>query len=116
LALNSSRKSHNANFSGDGTIPSVGPFVGDAPEDRHAERVVAMMLTCLDDFAATVQPQLGAAMGARISRLGQRSATVRGQVESGSEPGDRQCRWGGRQTLPVPRSVEPVGEGRIRRR
>jgi hypothetical protein len=22
------------------TIPSVGPFVGDAPEDRHAERVV----------------------------------------------------------------------------
>jgi hypothetical protein len=32
-------------------IPSVGPFVGDAPED---------------DFAATVQPQLNVAMGARI--------------------------------------------------
>ena len=47
-------------------IPGVGPFVGDAPEDRHAERVVAMMLTCLDDFAATVEPQLGAAMAARI--------------------------------------------------
>jgi hypothetical protein len=47
-------------------IPSVGPFVGEAPEDRHAERVVGEMLTCLDDFAATVQPQLGAAMGARI--------------------------------------------------
>jgi hypothetical protein len=41
-------------------IPSVGPFVGDAPEDRHAERVVGEMLTCLDDFAATVEPQLDA--------------------------------------------------------
>jgi hypothetical protein len=47
-------------------IPSVGPFVGDAPEDRHAERVVGDMLTCLDDFAATVEPQLLAAMGAHI--------------------------------------------------
>jgi hypothetical protein len=47
-------------------IPSVGPFVGDAPEDRHAERVVGEMLTCLDDFAASVQPQLIAAMTARI--------------------------------------------------
>ena len=47
-------------------IPSVGPFVGDAPEDRHAERVVAMMLTCLDDFAATIEPQLHAAMRAHI--------------------------------------------------
>ena len=41
-------------------IPSVGPFVGEAPEDRHAERVVGEMLTCLDDFAATVQPRLDA--------------------------------------------------------
>jgi hypothetical protein len=41
--------------------PSVGPFVGDAPEDRHAERVVAMMLTCLDDFAATGDLRQGAA-------------------------------------------------------
>jgi hypothetical protein len=48
------------------TIRSVGPFVGPAPEDRHAERVVGEMLTCLEDFAATVQPQLRAAMGARI--------------------------------------------------
>jgi hypothetical protein len=47
-------------------IPSVGPFVGEAPEDRHAERVVGEMLTCLDDFAATVQPRLEAAMGAHI--------------------------------------------------
>lgn len=47
-------------------IPSVGPFVGDAPEDRHALRVVGEMLTCLDDFAATVEPQLLAAMGAHI--------------------------------------------------
>jgi hypothetical protein len=47
-------------------IPSVGPFVGDAPEDRHALRVVGAMLTCLDDFAASVQPQLLAAMAARI--------------------------------------------------
>jgi hypothetical protein len=47
-------------------IPSVGPFVGEAPEDRHAERVVAMMLTCLDDFAVTIQPQLDAAMSAHI--------------------------------------------------
>ena len=47
-------------------IPSVGRFVGDVPEDRHAERVVAMMLTCLDDFAMTVRPQLDAAMAARI--------------------------------------------------
>lgn len=44
-------------------IPSVGPFIGDAPEDRHALRVADQMLTCLDDFAATVQPQLLAAMG-----------------------------------------------------
>jgi hypothetical protein len=36
------------------------------PEDRHAERVVGVMLTCLDDFAMTVQPQLDAAMGAHI--------------------------------------------------
>ena len=47
-------------------IPSVGPFVGEAPEDRHASRVVSEMLTCLDDFAMTVQPQLDAAMGAHI--------------------------------------------------
>jgi hypothetical protein len=47
-------------------IPSVGPYVGAVPEDRHAERVVGDMLTCLDDFAATIEPQLGAAMGARI--------------------------------------------------
>jgi hypothetical protein len=47
-------------------IPSVGPFVGEAPEDRHAERVVGEMLTCLDDFAATVQPRLDAAMAGRI--------------------------------------------------
>ena len=47
-------------------IPSIGPFVGEVPEDRHAERVVGEMLTCLDDFAATVQPQLEAVMGARI--------------------------------------------------
>ena len=25
-------------------VPWVGPFVGDVPEDRHAERVVQMML------------------------------------------------------------------------
>jgi hypothetical protein len=47
-------------------IPSVGPFVGEAPEDRHASRVVSEMLTCLDDFAMTVQPQLDAAMSAHI--------------------------------------------------
>ena len=47
-------------------VPAVGPFVGDAPEDRHAARVADEMLTCLDDFAATVQPQLLAAMAARI--------------------------------------------------
>jgi hypothetical protein len=47
-------------------IPSIGPFVGEAPEDRHALRVVGEMLTCLDDFAATVQPRLDAAMGSRI--------------------------------------------------
>ena len=47
-------------------IPSVGPFVGEAPEDRHAERIVGEMLTYLDDFAATVEPQLLAAMGAHI--------------------------------------------------
>ena len=28
-------------------IPRVGPFVGDAPEDRHAERVVGEMLEFL---------------------------------------------------------------------
>ena len=27
--------------------PGVGPFVGDAPEDRHAERVVGEMLEFL---------------------------------------------------------------------
>ena len=42
------------------------PFVGEAPEDRHAERVVGEMLTCLDDFAATGQPRLDTAMGAHI--------------------------------------------------
>ena len=28
-------------------IPGVGPFAGDAPEDRHAERVVGEMLEFL---------------------------------------------------------------------
>jgi hypothetical protein len=58
-------------------IPSVGPFDGDAPEDRHALRVVGAMLTSLDDFAATVQPQLNVAMGARIPT----------KVSNGSWPG-----------------------------
>jgi hypothetical protein len=47
-------------------VPSVGPFVGEAPQDRHAERIVGEMLTCLEDFAATVEPQLRAAMLTRI--------------------------------------------------
>jgi hypothetical protein len=47
-------------------IPSVGPFVGDAPEDRHAERVVGAMLTCLEDFARKARPRLATAMLATI--------------------------------------------------
>jgi hypothetical protein len=47
-------------------IPSVGPFVGDAPEDRHAERVVGEMLAFLDVFTRMTRPQLFAAMGQPI--------------------------------------------------
>lgn len=32
-------------------VPSVGPFIGDAPQDRHAERVVREALTFLDTLA-----------------------------------------------------------------
>jgi hypothetical protein len=48
------------------TIPSVGPFVGEAPEDRHAERVVGDMLAFLDEFTIKARPQLFAAMGQPI--------------------------------------------------
>jgi hypothetical protein len=43
-------------------IPSVGPFVGEAPEDRHALRVVGEMLFFLDAFTIKTRPQLLAAM------------------------------------------------------
>jgi hypothetical protein len=69
-------------------IPSIGPFVGEAPEDRHAERVVGEMLTCLDDFAATVQPRARRGDGRPYARLGQRSGAVPGPAEGGSKPGD----------------------------
>jgi hypothetical protein len=47
-------------------IPSVGPFVGDAPEDRHAIRVVGEMLNFLAQFTIKTRPQLAAAMGQPI--------------------------------------------------
>ena len=41
-------------------VPGVGPFVGDVPEDRHAERVF------LGELTKQVQPQLDEATGTRI--------------------------------------------------
>ena len=47
-------------------VPGVGPFVGPAPEDRHAERVVRECLVFLGDVTGQMQPQLNEAMGRRI--------------------------------------------------
>ena len=47
-------------------VPGFGPFVDDVPEDRHAERVVQMMLNFLGELTKQVQPQLDEAMGTRI--------------------------------------------------
>ena len=48
------------------TLPAVGPFVGDAPEDRHAERVVGDMLAFLDKLTTKARPRLFAAIGQPI--------------------------------------------------
>jgi hypothetical protein len=47
-------------------IPSVGPFTGRWPEDRHALRTVKAMLNFFDQFTLKTQPQLFAAMGQPI--------------------------------------------------
>ena len=47
-------------------IPGVGPFVGDVPEDGHAERVVQMMLDFLGELTKQVQPQLDEAIATRV--------------------------------------------------
>jgi hypothetical protein len=43
-------------------VPGVNPFIGDAPEDRHAERVVREALTFLDTLTKALQPRLNEAM------------------------------------------------------
>ena len=47
-------------------VPGVGPFIGDAPQDRHAERVVREALTFLDTLTKALQPRLNEAMLRRI--------------------------------------------------
>jgi hypothetical protein len=67
-------------------IPSIGPFVGDAPEDRHAERVVGDMLAFLDEFTVKMRPQLFAAMGQPIGGTVKAQQRFLDRVEAVSSP------------------------------
>ena len=53
-------------------VPTVGVFIGDAPEDRHAERVVGEMLKYLERIAAQADPALNAVLGGRRSAAASR--------------------------------------------
>ena len=113
-------------------VPGVGPFVGDAPEDRHAERVVGEMLEVSPgaEEAGAAAPRLDEAMGRRIggspkaqARFLDRIEGVRGSpavIEVTASPGKR-CRFFGfyrdREGRPEPAGPRlPFASGECRQR
>ena len=56
-------------------LPCVGPFIGAAPEDRHAERIVREMLAFLGALSKQTRPQLDGAMPQPSAR-----STIRGSA------------------------------------
>lgn len=54
-------------------IPHVAPFIGETPEDRHAERIIGVMLDFLDKVTAQVGQQL------TQEKLGQIGGSVKSQ-------------------------------------
>jgi hypothetical protein len=67
-------------------IPSVGIFIGEAPEDRHAARVVSEMLSFLDAFTRMARPRLFAAMGQPIGGTVKAQQKFLDRVQAVSSP------------------------------
>ena len=67
-------------------LPCVGPFVGAAPEDRHAERIVREMLAFLGDLTKQTRPQLDGAMLRRIGGSPKAQARFLERVQNSRSP------------------------------
>ena len=67
-------------------LPCVGPFVGAAPEDRHAERIVREMLAFLGDLTKQTRPQLDNAMLRKIGGSPKAQARFLERVQNSRSP------------------------------
>jgi hypothetical protein len=74
-------------------VPGVGPFVGPAPEDRHAERVVRECLAFLSGLTGQMQPQLNEAMGRRIGGSLKAQARFLKRIEELRSPAVIEVTW-----------------------
>ena len=67
-------------------VPHVGDFIGETPEDRHAERIVGEMVAFLDTLNDEALPRLAEAMRAPIGGSIKAQQRFIGRIEDARAP------------------------------